>query len=29
VAGLPPTDPDSLAEAGSQLPLEDWFTLGV
>jgi dethiobiotin synthetase len=25
VAGLPPTDPRSLAEAGSQLPLEDWL----
>jgi dethiobiotin synthetase len=25
VAGLPPTDPDSLAEAGSQLPLADWL----
>jgi dethiobiotin synthetase len=29
VAGLPPTDPHSLAEAGEQLPIRDWFTLGV
>jgi dethiobiotin synthetase len=25
VAGLPPTDPDSLAGAGSQLPLDEWL----
>jgi dethiobiotin synthetase len=25
VAGLPATDPDSLAEAGSQLPLDEWL----
>jgi dethiobiotin synthetase len=25
VAGLPPTDPDSLGEAGSQLPIADWL----
>jgi dethiobiotin synthetase len=25
VAGLPPTDPGSLAEAGSHLPLKDWL----
>jgi dethiobiotin synthetase len=28
VSGLRPTDPESLAEAGSDLPLGDWFTLG-
>jgi hypothetical protein len=25
VTGLPATDPDSLAAAGAQLPLDDWF----
>jgi dethiobiotin synthetase len=25
VTGLPPTDPDSLAKAGSHLPLEEWL----
>jgi dethiobiotin synthetase len=25
VAGLPPTHPDSLGEAGSQLPLDEWL----
>jgi dethiobiotin synthetase len=25
VAGLPPTRPDSLAEAGSHLPIDDWL----
>ena len=25
VSGLPPTDPDSLAEAGAALPLDDWL----
>jgi dethiobiotin synthetase len=25
VSGLPPTDPDSLAQAGTQLPIDDWL----
>jgi dethiobiotin synthetase len=28
VAGLPPTGPDRLAEAGAALPLSDWLTAG-